>query len=263
MYIFGIAKFLDDILFFDIAPQNVVSFKSLGNMTLLEWQQTFIPPKEWIVQTISTDNLDRWSPYPVGYNHRMIAFKDDTKLLYKLQIGNHSKLLLISFRKNTDNNRPNYDGRNIDRNVNRKTVFNNLQMNGFKNLWYNDKYYYEHLSNYKFVISPEGRGIDCHRHYEALMAGCIIIAEEIHHSILSDKYGNVPILYTNNYTEINKEYLSKQYLIMINKTYNYDKLLFSFWFDRYGTEMVKRSARSIFLLTPYKSWYHSNLSLIE
>ena len=94
------------------------------------------------------------------------------------------------------------------------------------------------------------------------MAGYIIIAERCHKNALYQKYGNVPILYTDNYTEINKTYLFKQYLIMINKTYNYDKLLFSFWFNKYGTEMVKRSARSIYLFTQYQSWYHSNLSNI-
>ena len=33
------------------------------------------------------------------------------------------------------------------------------------------------LSKYKFIISPEGNGIDCHRHYEAILCGCIPIIE--------------------------------------------------------------------------------------
>jgi len=33
----------------------------------------------------------------------------------------------------------------------------------------------QHYRRYKFIISPPGAGLDCHRHWEAMLVGCIII----------------------------------------------------------------------------------------
>ena len=53
--------------------------------------------------------------------------------------------------------------------VNRKIIHNNLFKNGIKNYKLNFGDYIFGLSKFKFVISPEGNGEDCHRHYEALI----------------------------------------------------------------------------------------------
>ena len=89
----------------------------------------------------------------------------------------------------------------------------------------NTNLYFETLPNYKFVISPEGNGIDCHRHYEALMAGCIPIIEE--NELIKEKYKGCPILYTKDYSEITKEYLEEKYKIMIDTEYDFSCLLLS------------------------------------
>lgn len=51
--------------------------------------------------------------------------------------------------------------------------------------------YFNSLSTYKFVISPEG--IDCHRHYEALLARCVPIIEHnsLDQNFLSKKIQNI------------------------------------------------------------------------
>jgi hypothetical protein len=85
--------------------------------------------------------------------------------------------------------------------------------------------YYNILPHYKFVISPEGNGIDCHRHYEALMAGCIPIVED--HPGIREKYAGCPVLFTKDYSEMSNEYLEKTYSEMIDKEYDFSKLLLS------------------------------------
>jgi hypothetical protein len=83
------------------------------------------------------------------------------------------------------------------------------------------------LPNYKFVISPEGNGIDCHRHYEALLAGCIPIIER--NPLVEEKYKGCPVLYTDDYSEITEDYLLKVYEEMKSQTYDFSRLFLSFY----------------------------------
>jgi hypothetical protein len=98
-----------------------------------------------------------------------------------------------------------------------------LQQNNIHNLSLNPQDYFKNLSEYKFVISPEGNGIDCHRHYEALMAGCIPIIED--RPNIREKYKGCPILFTTDYSEITESYLSEQYEKMSKTIYDFSRLI--------------------------------------
>ena len=82
--------------------------------------------------------------------------------------------------------------------------------------------YFTSLPKYKFVASPEGNGIDCHRHYEALMAGCIPIIER--NPIIEEKYKGCPILWTTDFSEITESYLLQTYQDMLEKEYDFSCL---------------------------------------
>ena len=82
--------------------------------------------------------------------------------------------------------------------------------------------YFSALPSYKFVISPEGNGIDCHRHYEALIAGCIPVVE--HNPLIEKKYEGCPILYTKDYSEITPAYLEQVYESMLQTEYTFGRL---------------------------------------
>lgn len=90
--------------------------------------------------------------------------------------------------------------------------------------------YFNSLKKYKFIVSPEGNGIDCHRHYEALLSGCIPICE--YNPRTEEKYKNIPILYTKDYGDITEEYLSKKYLEMLDKKYDFTKLFLSYYDEK-------------------------------
>ena len=75
------------------------------------------------------------------------------------------------------------------------------------------------------MISPEGNGIDCHRHYESLMAGCIPIVEE--HAGIREKYKGYPIVYTKDYSEITPDYLSSIYPSLLHQTWDFSQLILS------------------------------------
>jgi len=87
------------------------------------------------------------------------------------------------------------------------------------------------------VISPEGNGIDCHRHYEALIAGCIPIIED--NSQIREKYKGCPILYTHDYSEITETYLIQKYTEMLDQTYDFAPLFLSTYTPEEQEEIKK------------------------
>jgi len=90
--------------------------------------------------------------------------------------------------------------------------------------------YYNEISKFKFVLSPPGAGVDCHRTWELLYLGCIPIVE---HSSISELYEDLPILVVDNWDDISKELLEKKYTVIKEKVargeYNMDKLSAQYW----------------------------------
>ena len=83
-----------------------------------------------------------------------------------------------------------------------------------------------HLSKHKFCISPRGRGVDCHRHWECLYLGVIPIIEK---SPEMKDFADLPILYVDNYHKINVKYLNQIYEEFQKKTFNMEKLNLMYW----------------------------------
>eukprot|EP01084_Bolivina_argentea_P120236 213123_1 len=63
-------------------------------------------------------------------------------------------------------------------------------------------------SKYIFSLSPFGNGLDCHRTYESLLFGNIVIMQKSPLDILWEKH-NLPIITIQNYNEINKTMLNQ------------------------------------------------------
>ena len=71
--------------------------------------------------------------------------------------------------------------------------------------------------------------MDCHRTWEALCLGCIVIVEK---SNIDSLYDDLPVLIVNNFDEINKELLENTIINFKNKIFNYSKLLLSYYLDK-------------------------------
>ncbi len=82
---------------------------------------------------------------------------------------------------------------------------------------------------YSFVISPHGNGYDCHRTWEALILGCIVIVKK---SGIDELYSDLPVLIINDWSDINLELLESTINIFKCKVFNYDKLLLKYWVDK-------------------------------
>lgn len=206
--------------------------------TLQQWQKCYKNKNNIIINASATDGSDSPQEFPIGMCFRYINYQSvDT------QIGNHDKLVFCGIREYTDQNRR--------KELNRTTILKTLQSNGITNTILTSEDYFKTLPSYKFVVSPEGNGIDCHRHYEALMAGCIPIVEDNPH--IRKVYGNCPILYTKDYSEITPEYLTQKYSEMIDKTYDFSKLFLSSYPLVVQYEIKKNSAHWTKIITK-KSW---------
>jgi hypothetical protein len=87
---------------------------------------------------------------------------------------------------------------------------------------------YKNMTKYSFVISPYGNGYDCIRTYEALCLGCIVILKR---DFLSVIYDDLPVLFVNEWEDINKDLLNRTLVDFSNRSFNYGKLKMNYWID--------------------------------
>jgi hypothetical protein len=101
--------------------------------------------------------------------------------------------------------------------------------------------YFTEMSEHKFCASPEGNGEDCWRHYETILTKGIPIIQEPNNdfclkrwklpSQIKRKYEDLPVVYTNDYSDLTKEYLYEKYEEILETDYNFDKMKISYWED--------------------------------
>ena len=87
------------------------------------------------------------------------------------------------------------------------------------------KFYFD-LAAHKFVISPRGNGVDCHRTWEALYLRTIPIVKRSTHM---DEFSDLPIFFVNDWSEVCYNELEKFYDRVENELFNLDKMKLSYW----------------------------------
>ena len=81
-------------------------------------------------------------------------------------------------------------------------------------------------SQYQFVLSPHGAGLDCHRTWEALLLGCIPIVKK---AKLNDLFVDLPVITVEDWSEINSAFLKKIAEEIALKNINQEKLFMRYW----------------------------------
>ena len=89
--------------------------------------------------------------------------------------------------------------------------------------------FYFDMASHKFVISPRGNGVDCHRTWEALYLRTIPIVRASTHM---NGFTDLPILFVNDWSELNYNRLQQFYETVQNKFFNLDKMKISYWKQR-------------------------------
>ena len=191
---------------------------SLNKCSLNTWKDIIKPMEQLIIHSVDPDDNDYFTLTSIGYNYIFFNILNDQDIL-KYQYGTHSETVLCCFDEELLLNSNN-------KNINPNIILENLKKNGIINKKLSKEDYYLELPKYKYVIIIELDKIDNHLFYEALIAGCIpVIIESNNSYVLSYKYGNVPFLYTKDYSDIDVNKLDKIYDYLSNKKYNFSKLL--------------------------------------
>jgi hypothetical protein len=86
--------------------------------------------------------------------------------------------------------------------------------------------YYTSLASHKFVLSPEGLGADCYRHWESLYLGTIPIVRS---DPTMKSFSELPILFTEDYSEISDQYLEEQWARYSERRFEYKRLMKSYY----------------------------------
>lgn len=96
--------------------------------------------------------------------------------------------------------------------------------------------YHREMGKYKFVASPRGNGIDCHRTWEALLVGSIPIVER---HFMYDSYPTLPIVQIDSWNEVLEDgFLESQAKILLKKELDLSLLWMPYWKNRivYGVD---------------------------
>lgn len=85
---------------------------------------------------------------------------------------------------------------------------------------------WKHMSQYAFVVSPHGNGLDCHRTWEALVLGCIPIVKT---SGLDPLFDDLPVWIVQAWSDVTKDAMKQKIEEFRNKTFKYEKLTLAYW----------------------------------
>ena len=96
--------------------------------------------------------------------------------------------------------------------------------------------YIDNIYNHKYVVCPQGNGIDTHRLWETLYMRSVPIVKK---DINSWFYNDLPILYVNAWQDMNEKLLNDMWpLYNGEKEKDYRKLSFNFWREKINKEAV-------------------------
>jgi hypothetical protein len=101
--------------------------------------------------------------------------------------------------------------------IRRPKIFEIIQTKKFIDIDTNKHQYKDYLAklkSYRYVISPPGNSIDCHRIWESIYLGVIPIVEK---HIAMEYFYDLPILFVDNFNDVTEDLLEKQYESILKK----------------------------------------------
>lgn len=172
----------------------------------------------WYGQNINVKN-DKIKSIPIGLeNNKWLSDKKE-KMIAKLKQSKNIRNLV-------------YMNHKVDTNPNERLgLYQLFESKSWVTAEYGkhgyrfDKYI-DNVYNHRFVICPEGNGMDTHRIWETLYMGAIPIEKR---SINNQFYTDLPICFVNDWKEITQTFLEKEYIKIKTNNWNMEKLDFKYW----------------------------------
>ncbi len=116
----------------------------------------------------------------------------------------------------------------------RASIFHRLLKTGLIDYgsWMRRSQLWQKKGEYAFSISPHGNGLDCHRTWEDLVLGCIVIVKT---SSLDPFYEGLPVIIIKDWSEVTSEnmdtWLDQYGDAFTNPSYR-EKLTHRYWFSK-------------------------------
>ncbi len=86
--------------------------------------------------------------------------------------------------------------------------------------------YLQDVASSKYVISPRGNGLDCHRTWECLYLGAIPILK----TSASDRmFKDLPVLIVKDWDEVTEQFLNESYERIRSRPFRKEKLYIDYW----------------------------------
>ncbi len=179
----------------------------------------------WYAQNVVTSH-PKLTPIPIGiantqFTHGNLASLDQAMR----RSSQRNKLLFTCINEKT--------------NASRHLVQEQLRQNGFgisKNTFDYPSYLNE-LSEYFFVSSPRGNGLDCHRTWESLYLGAIPLVDEGAWPAEFSDLGVVPV---KDWSTVTEKFLIEKFQQLNGAKHDLRKLRLSFW-----STLIRNSASSL------------------
>lgn len=89
---------------------------------------------------------------------------------------------------------------------------------------------YNNQINYAFVISPHGNGYDCHRTWESLVLGNIVIIKS---SPLDELYQDLPVWIVKDWSEVTLPRMKEIIEEFSTRTFAFEKLTLKYWREKF------------------------------
>lgn len=190
----------------------------------------------WFSQN-STKRHEKLTPIPIGLDYHSMAEKNHIWGSKMSPVGQEAELLRISgaaapfyerkpicysnFHFNYKGSKFGSDRADAIREIPADLIYYEPKQVGRAATW-------KAMADYAFVASPAGNGLDCHRTWEALCLGCIAVVKT---SPLDSLYMDLPVLIVESWSDITQTKLENTIREFRLKTFNYDRLLLSYWMD--------------------------------
>lgn len=174
----------------------------------------------WFAQNVENYSHSKLHPIPIGIANQCWKH-GNVKALSKAQAGKkggrRKHLLYMNFTTGTC---PQERGFVRDLFKNRKFCYQAQPKNFIS--------YLSDLKRSKFVLSPRGNGLDCHRTWEALYMGAIPIVKS---SSSDSLFEGLPVLIVDDWSIIDEGFLNEQFLKISNQPVNDHKLYIDYWLN--------------------------------
>ena len=201
------------------------------------------------LHSIFTQNLDithaKVLPLPIGIDYHNVWEKPAKNSLgYRITPLLHERILLKMLRESEfSENRKNLLYCNwhfrIDRG-DRKDCLSKINQNlcFFEHAPVNRLQNYKNQTDYRYVLSPSGLGIDCYRTWEAIVLGCIPIVKR---SQLFSHFEQLPLIIVDDWSDVTPEYLDQEFDKLRCQEFNYGFLFMRYWQEAINTGQLPQN----------------------